>query len=67
MTLKPVERGARNRAAVRALLVSHLGISRTEIAERLGLGLMTVTRHVTAIRAEWGGTSLPTRRGKVRQ
>ncbi|WP_394031286.1 winged helix-turn-helix transcriptional regulator [Xanthobacter autotrophicus] len=43
--------GADNRAAVRALLVSHLGISRREIASRLGLSPMAVTRHVAAIRA----------------
>lgn len=65
MNHKQVELGEKNRAAVRALLASHLGISRTEIAGRLGLSPMAVTRHVTAIRAEWGGLSLPTRRGRV--
>lgn len=56
--------GAANREAVRTLLASHLGISRTEIAAQLGLSPMAVTRHVTAIRREWGGDSLPTRRGR---
>ena len=54
--------GADNRAAVRALLASHLGISRREIAERLGLSPMAVTRHVATIRAEWGAAPLPTKR-----
>jgi biotin operon repressor len=62
---KQVELGETNRAAVRALLSSHLGISRAEIAKRLGLSAMAVTRHVTAIRAEWGAASLPTRRGRT--
>ena len=54
------EIGAANRTAVRELLQSHLGISRKEIAERLGLSTMAVTRHVAKIRAEWGGKPLPT-------
>ncbi|WP_394118237.1 winged helix-turn-helix domain-containing protein [Xanthobacter lutulentifluminis] len=57
--------GADNRAAVRALLASHLGISRREISERLGLSPMAVTRHVAAIRAEWGAKPLPTRAGRA--
>lgn len=64
MNWRQVEKGETNREAVRCLLKAHLGISRTEIAEILGLSKMAVTRHVTAIRAEWGGKSLPTRRGK---
>lgn len=64
MNRKQIELGATNRAAVRALMVTHLGISRVEIAERLDLSPMAVTRHVTAIRGEWGGKSLPNRRGK---
>ncbi|EHK57724.1 hypothetical protein MAXJ12_08374 [Mesorhizobium alhagi CCNWXJ12-2] len=64
MNHKQIELGERNRAAVRALLASRLGISRTEIAERLELSAMAVTRHVAAIRAEWGAATLPTRRGK---
>lgn len=63
MTHPQVDAGRRNREAVRALLASHLGISRTEIADRLGLSRMAVTRHVAAIRAEWGGETLPTKRG----
>lgn len=63
MNRKQIELGAENRAAVRALLASHLGISRQEVAQRLNLSPMAVTRHVTSIRAEWGGLSLPTRRG----
>jgi predicted ArsR family transcriptional regulator len=57
-----VEIGRQNRDAVRALMVSHLGISRVEIGHKLGLSAMAVTRHVTAIRNEWGGKSLPTKR-----
>ena len=64
MNLKQIALGMSNRAVIKALLSSHLGISRKEIAERLGLSQMAVTRHVTAIRAEWGGKSLPTRRGR---
>ncbi len=62
MNKKQIARGAANKEAVRALLASHLGISRVEIAARLGLSPMAVTRHVTSIRAEWGAKSLPTRR-----
>ena len=65
MNNKQVEIGAANRKAVRALLRENLGISRKEIGQRLGLSAMAVTRHVTAIRAEWGGESLPTKRGLV--
>lgn len=64
MNHKQIELGERNRAAVRALLSSHLGISRAEIAKLLDLSPMAVTRHVASIRAEWGATTLPTRRGK---
>jgi len=66
MNQKQIELGERNRAAVRALMVTHLGISRQEIAAKLGLSPMAVTRHVAAIRSEWGGDTLPTRRGKDR-
>ncbi|GAA2867052.1 biotin operon repressor [Aminobacter niigataensis] len=62
MNLRQIELGERNRAAVRALMVTHLGISRVEIAAKLSLSPMAVTRHVTAIRSEWGGEALPTRR-----
>lgn len=62
MNRKQAELGRTNREAVRALLSSYLGISRVEIAEKLGLSTMAVGRHVTAIRKEWGGASLPTRR-----
>lgn len=65
MNHKQVALGNQNREAVRSLLASHLGISRTEIAAHLGLSPMAVTRHVTAIRAEWGALSLPTRRGRA--
>ena len=65
MNHKQVELGAKNRAAVRALLTSHLGISRTEMAHRLGLSPMAVTRHVTAIRGEWGAGPLPTGAGRI--
>lgn len=64
MNRKQVELGRTNREAVRALLSSYLGISRVEIAEKLGLSTMAVGRHVTAIRKEWGGASLPIRRGR---
>lgn len=63
MNFKQVEVGRQNRNAVRALLSSCLGISRREIGEMLGLSPMAVTRHVAAIREEWGAKTLPTRRG----
>lgn len=56
--------GADNRAAVRELLATHLGISRQEISERLSLSPMAVTRHVAAIRAEWGALPLATGRNR---
>lgn len=59
-----IELGLKNRRAVLGLLLSHPGISRVEIAEMLRLSPMAVSRHVTAIRREWGGESLPTKRGK---
>lgn len=65
MTHKQIELGQVNRAAVRTLLASHLGISRAEISKLLGLSPMAVTRHVTAIRSEWGAESLPTKRGRA--
>ena len=55
--------GATNREAVRTLLRERLGISRAEIAKFLNLSEMAVSRHVATIRAEWGATTLPTRRG----
>lgn len=64
MNVKNIERGKENRALVRKLLQEYLGISRTEIMQKTGLGAMTVSRHVAAIRAEWGADTLPTRRGK---
>lgn len=63
MNSERIRLGEANRKAVRALLSSYLGISRVEIAKILGLSTMAVTRHVTAIRAEWGAKSLPTKRG----
>lgn len=65
MNHKQIELGRRNREAVRALLQSHLGISRVEISEMLDLSPMAVTRHVTAIRSEWGGFALPTKHSKA--
>ena len=62
--ISQIEVGKANRLSVRALLIGYPGISRVEIAEKLGLSKMAVTRHVTAIRAEWGAKSLPTKRGK---
>lgn len=62
--LSQVDVGKANRQSVRAMLIGYPGISRVEIAEKLGLSKMAVTRHVTAIRSEWGGKSLPTKRGK---
>ncbi len=56
------EVGARNRTNVLFLLRTCPGISRVEIAARLGLSTMAVTRHVTAIRQTWGAGSLPTKR-----
>jgi predicted ArsR family transcriptional regulator len=56
--------GADNRAAVRNLLYTHLGITRREISERLNLSPMAVTRHVSAIRAEWGALPLATGRNR---
>ena len=52
MNHKQVALGVENRCAIKALMASHLGISRQEIAERLNLSAMAVTRHVAAIRAE---------------
>ena len=63
MTSSGAAIGATNREAVRTLLRERLGISRTEIAKFLGLSEMAVSRHVAMIRAEWGATTLPTRRG----
>lgn len=63
--MSPKDRGATNRALVRDLLRTRLGISRAEFGGDLGIGAMAVTRHVTAIRSEWGARSLPTRRGKM--
>lgn len=62
MNTRQVQLGQENRAAIKALMATHLGISRKEVSERLGLSPMAVTRHVAAIRAEWGGDTLPTRR-----
>ena len=62
MNHKQVALGALNLEAVRWLLRDYPGISRTEIAARLGLSKMAVTRHVTTIRREWGAGPLPTRR-----
>lgn len=63
MNFRQIEVGRKNRDAVRALLSSHLGISRREIGEMLDLSPMAATRHVAAIRAEWGAKTLPTKRG----
>ena len=56
--------GAQNRSAVRGLLLSRPGCTRTEIAEWLNLSLMAVSRHVCAIRKEWGADPIPTRRAR---
>lgn len=64
MNHRQAKLGEDNRAAVRALLASHLGISRAEIGDLLGLSPMAVTRHVAAIRAEWGAKTLPTQRAR---
>lgn len=51
--------GDRNRAAVRALLVSCPGILQKEIAEVLGIGPVAVNKHVKKIRAEWKAEMRP--------
>ena len=45
--------GAQNRAAVRLYLAAHLGATKTDVAQALGLSPMCAGRHVRAIRAEW--------------
>ncbi|CUA89808.1 Bacterial regulatory protein, arsR family [Chelatococcus sambhunathii] len=45
--------GAANREAVRAFFVTHVGCTVTECAQALGLGRAAVSRHVSALRAEW--------------
>lgn len=64
MNLKQRQLGEQNLSDVRAMLVTYSGISRTEIASKLALSAMAVTRHVATIRSEWGAQTLPTRRGK---
>lgn len=46
--------GATNRQAVQDCLVRFPGIKQTEIAERLGLSVSAVGRHVETIRRTWG-------------
>lgn len=62
---KQVALGAQNLADIRNLLVVYPGISRAEIAAKLALSQMAVSRHVATIRAEWGASMLPTRRGRA--
>lgn len=58
--------GDRNRAAVRALLVSCPGIRQKEIAGVLGLGPVAVNKHVKKIRAGWESQARPvTTRGRT--
>jgi predicted ArsR family transcriptional regulator len=45
--------GAQNRAAVRLYLAAHLGATKADVAQALGLSPMCAGRHVRAIRAEW--------------
>lgn len=49
------QQGDANREAVRAYFLSHLGCTVTECAQALGLGRAAVSRHVSALRAEWSG------------
>lgn len=65
MNRRQIKIGEENRRNVRMLLAHYPGISRAEIAELLDLSPMAVTRHVAAIRSEWGGKTLPTRRGRI--
>ena len=41
---------------VRKLLTTYPGITRTEIAEKMGCALPTVHKYVIALRSEWDGT-----------
>lgn len=61
MNHKQVELGRANREAVRNFLSTYLGCTRVEIAKALKLSPMAVTRHVSAIRGEWGAAPIPTR------
>ena len=64
MTHSRTQLAADNRRAIQTLLVACPGISRVEIAERLGLHKCVVGRHVIAIRAEWGAKPFPTKRAR---
>lgn len=61
---KAVEEGAENLKRVRHLFETHPGITRTEIASMLGLSPTAVSRHASALRAEWGAQPLPTARSR---
>lgn len=52
---------------VRKLLTTYPGITRTEIAEKMGCALPTVCKYVVALRSEWDGTgpAKPTRRARL--
>lgn len=53
-----LEKGERNKLAIRHLLVIFPGITFKEIGSMLNLSSGTVTRHVKAIRKEWDANSL---------
>lgn len=47
------EIGRRNREAVRAYFLAHIGCSQLECAEAIGVGVFAVGRHIKRLRAEW--------------
>lgn len=51
--------GHENREAVRLFFMTHLCATNRECAAALGLSECAVGRHVSALRAEWGGKAIP--------
>lgn len=47
-----------NRKAIRAYFRAHVGVTRGECAQALGLERRTVERHIAAIRSEWANDEL---------
>lgn len=47
--------GKKNREAVRAYFVLHVGCTNRECAAALGLNVNAVGRHIKTLRAQWGG------------
>jgi len=50
---KQIELGKTNREAVRAYFATHLCATQVDCARDTGIGIMAVSRHCRAIRAEW--------------